>query len=101
MLLSKALEGFPWKSVQVLELGLISMALWDGTWLTCHAGTAVSPCCFKKPLLLFSHGAEDAQLHLFSRGREVLGDCLSPDSPHSIRVAPGVFHGKQPAPELA
>lgn len=27
----KVLEGFSWKSLQVLELGLVSVALWDGT----------------------------------------------------------------------
>lgn len=70
--------------MQVLELGLISMALWDGTWLTRLSRTAVSPCCFEECLLLFSHGAEDAQLHLFSRGREVLGDRPSPDSPPQV-----------------
>lgn len=68
-LLSKALEGFSWKSVQFLELGLISMALWDGTWLMWLSGTAVSPCCFKEPFLPFSDGAEDAQLPLFTMGR--------------------------------
>lgn len=46
-----------------VRLGLASVALGDGTWLTWLYGTAVSPCSSQEPILVFSCGAEDAPAH--------------------------------------
>lgn len=75
--LSKALEGFPWKSVQVLDWALpqllcgMAPGSHGSTGQQCHPALPESPfCCF--PVVL--------RTHQLTRGRESLGDHPSPAS---------------------